>query len=295
MLDNRYQTFLVLATTKSYTQTAQQLYITQPAVSQQIKSLEGELGVTLVTYQRPHLTITPAGRELADLIQRVQVQTDKVLDHLKHPRTPKRLTFSTTLSLSEFLAPQLIRHLQLAGSYQEITCRVTNTQAALRALTTGDSDFALIEGNFDKSQYDYQVVRQEPFVGVVAANHPLADLPTVGWPDLLKYPLIVREVGSGSREILLHLAGAANVSLAEFSQVITVNNPTAIRELVAQGSGVSFVYRSVAATAIARGDLRVLPLAAGQLNHDLDLVYPRDSYLARDYRNWGAWLRGHQG
>lgn len=291
MIDNRYQTFLVLATTQSYTQTAQQLYITQPAVSQQIKSLEAELGVSLVTYQRPHLTITPAGRELADLVQRVQVQTDKVIDHLKHPRTPKRLTFSTTLSLSEFLAPQLIGHLQQAGTYQEITCRVTNTQAALEALTTGTSDFALIEGNFDKNQYDYQVVRQEPFVGVVAADHPLAALPMVSWSDLLNYPLIVREAGSGSREILLHLAGAANVSLTEFSQIVTVNNPTAIRELVAQGSGISFVYRSVVATAVARGVLHVLPLEAGHLRHDLDLVYPRDSYLADDCRNWGEWLR----
>ncbi|KRO04493.1 transcriptional regulator [Levilactobacillus paucivorans] len=295
MLDNRYQTFLVLATTRSYTQTAQQLYITQPAVSQQIKSLEAELGVTLVTYRRPHLTITLAGRELADLVQRVQVQTDKVLDHLKHPRTPKHLTFSTTLSLSEFLAPQLIGHLQQAGPYQEITCRVTNTQAALAALTTGASDFALIEGNFDKSQYDYQVVRQEPFVGVVAADHPLAALPTVSWTDLLNYPLIIRETGSGSREILRHLAAAANVSFAEFPQIVTVNNPTAIRELVAQGSGISFVYRSVVATAIARGDLHVLPLEAGQLKHDLDLVYPHDSYLAGAYQSWGEWLRGQQG
>ncbi|WP_341780344.1 LysR family transcriptional regulator [Levilactobacillus sp. HBUAS70063] len=290
MLDHRYQTFLVLATTKSYTQTAQQLYISQPAVSQQIKNLETELNLELVHYERPHLTITPAGLELAAFIQRVQVQADKVVTTLQHPQKTRQVTFSTTLSLSEFLAPQLITLLQ-QQDYRDINCQVTNTQDALRAIAAGTSDFALIEGNFDKQQYGYEIVRQEPFVGVVAADHPLAQQPTVSWADLTAYPLISREVGSGSREILVNLAHAANVTFAEFPQVVTVNNLAAIREILLRGSGVSFVYRSVVADALQAGKLKVLPLQAGQLRHDLDLVYPRESYFAKRYRQWAAALQ----
>lgn len=290
MLDHRYQTFLVLATTKSYTQTAQQLYISQPAVSQQIKNLETELNLELVHYERPHLTITPAGLELAAFIQRVQVQADKVVTTLQHPQKTRQVTFSTTLSLSEFLAPQLITLLQ-QQDYRDINCQVTNTQDALRAIAAGTSDFALIEGNFDKQQYGYEIVRQEPFVGVVTADHPLAQQPTVSWADLTAYPLISREVGSGSREILVNLAHAANVTFAEFPQVVTVNNLAAIREILLRGSGVSFVYRSVVADALQAGKLKVLPLQAGQLRHDLDLVYPRESYFAKRYRQWAAALQ----
>lgn len=290
MLDHRYQTFLVLATTKSYTQTAQQLYISQPAVSQQIKNLETELNLELVHYERPHLTITPAGLELAAFIQRVQVQADKVVTTLQHPQKTRQVTFSTTLSLSEFLAPQLITLLQ-QQDYRDINCQVTNTQDALRAIAAGTSDFALIEGNFDKQQYGYEIVRQEPFVGVVAADHPLAQQPTVSWADLTAYPLISREVGSGSREILVNLAHAANVTFAEFPQVVTVNNLAAIREILLRGSGVSFVYRSVVTDALQAGKLKVLPLQAGQLRHDLDLVYPRESYFAKRYRQWAMALQ----
>ena len=290
MLDHRYQTFLVLATTKSYTQTAQQLYISQPAVSQQIKNLEAELGLELVHYERPHLTITPAGQELAAFIQRVQVQADKVVTTLQHPQKTRQVTFSTTLSLSEFLAPQLITLLQ-GQDYRDINCRVTNTQAALRAIEAGNSDFALIEGNFNKQRYGYEIVRQEPFVGVVATDHPLAQQDAVSWADLTAYPLIVREIGSGSREILENLAYAANVTFAEFPQVVTVNNLAAIREVLLRGSGVSFVYRSVVADALRAGRLKVLPLQAGQLRHDLDLVYPKESYLTPIYQEWAAALR----
>ncbi|MFC6259419.1 LysR family transcriptional regulator [Levilactobacillus fujinensis] len=289
MLDARYHTFYVLSQTKSYTQTAQQLFITQPAVSQQIKGLEVELGVKLVHYQRPQLTITPAGVELAAFIQRIQVQTDKLVGELRHPQAPQRITFSTTLSLSEFLAPQLIQQLQ--DKYRQITCQVTNTQAALTAIDEGTSDFALIEGNFDKSRYDYEIVRQEPFVAVVAANQPLARQQTVDWADLTTLPLIVREEGSGSREILVNLAQAANVTLAEFPQLLTVNNPAAIRQLLLRGVGVSFLYRSVVADELAAGKLKVLQLPAGHLRHDLDLVYARDSFYAADYRRWARGLK----
>lgn len=286
MLDNRYQTLLVLVQTKSYTQTARQLFITQPAVSQQIKSLETELNVELVHYERPHLTITPAGHTLAAFVQRVQVQADKVVTSLQHPQVQRQLTFSTTLSLSEFLAPQLIRLLQEQADYRRVTCQVTNTQAALAAIDDGRSDFALIEGNFDKTRYDYQIVREEPFVGVIAANQPVAQRSTVSWRDLTPYPLLVREAGSGSREILVSLAQAANVTLDEFSQLITVNNPAAIRQLLLRGAGISFVYRSVVADELASGKLKVLPLPAGHLLHDLDVVYARDSVFAGNYQHW---------
>ncbi|MDT6979850.1 LysR family transcriptional regulator [Levilactobacillus zymae] len=291
MFDQRYQTFRVLVATKSYTRTAEELFITQPAVSQQIKSLETEVGVPLVHYQRPYLTITTAGQQLAAFIQRTQAQSTKLLNDLRQPGQQRQLTFSTTLSISEFLAPQLVRVLQAQGSYRQINCQITNTQTALRALQTGTSDFALIEGNFEKHAFDYQVIRHEPFVGIVGATSPLAQLTRVTWADLTNYPLIIREGGSGSRDILLHLAQAANVSLADFPQVITVNHPAAIRQLLLADVGVSFVYRSVVQAELATGQLVELPLASGRLEHDLDLVYVKDSFFAADYAQLAAQLR----
>ncbi|CAM2760361.1 LysR family transcriptional regulator [Levilactobacillus brevis] len=291
MLDKRYETLLVLVQTKSYTQTAQRLFITQPAVSQQIKSLEMELNVKLVRYQRPRLTITPAGQELAAFVQRIQVQANKVVTALQHPQVTRQVIFSTTLSLSEFLAPQLIQAIQATQQFRDIQCRVTNTQAALTAIDRGTSDFALIEGNFDKTRYDYQIVREEPFVAVVAANHPLAQQAQVSWADLTAYPLLLRELGSGSREILTNLAQAANVTLAEFSQTVTINNLAAIRQLLLRGAGISFVYRSVVASELTTGKLVTLRLPAGELLHELAVVYARDSFFAADYQRWTQALR----
>ena len=282
MLDHRYHTFLTLAQTGSYTVTAEKLFISQPAVSQQIKSLEREVGVKLVSYHRPHLKITAAGQRLARFIASLEVQSQQIMQQLRMPVTERRISFAATLSVSDFMVPELIIKLQKMG-YTTINCRTANTQAALQQLENGESQFALIEGNFDKANYDYQVIRQEPFIGVASADNPLVQRESLTVPELQCEPLLLREQGSGTRDILKNFAGSLNIELSDFKQVITVGSPTAIRELLLQNAGISFMYQSLVQTEIDAGTLKPLPLKDLQLQHELALVWLKNSYFATEY------------
>ncbi|WP_252893752.1 LysR family transcriptional regulator [Lentilactobacillus senioris] len=133
MLDHRYHTFLTLVQTGSYTVTAEHLYISQPAVTQQIKSLEREIGVPLVRYHRPHLQITVEGQKLAQFISTIEVQSQQVMQQLRTPPNVEReISFAATLSVSDFLVPpQLILKLQKLG-YTRIDCQTANTESALK-------------------------------------------------------------------------------------------------------------------------------------------------------------------
>ncbi|KRL05190.1 LysR family transcriptional regulator [Liquorilactobacillus oeni] len=286
MLNQPYLTFLVLTQTLSYTKTAQQLFVTQPAVSQQIQHLEKELGLKLVEYHRPHLTITSAGYQLADFLQKTSVQAKQLLQQLQTPKKAKKITFSATLSLSEFLVPEMIKKMSLNSEFVNINCLVGNTQQSLTAIRKGRSQFALIEGNFDKNKFDYQVIRSEPFSAVVSKYHPLARRKNLTWEELLHVPLIVRESGSGSREILTSLAYAENISLHDFDQLITVSEPVLIRQLLLQNVGVSFLYHSLITTQLNNGELVELNLTNAQTTHDLYLVYPKGSYFKKSYERW---------
>lgn len=240
----------------------------------------------LVEYHRPHLLITPAGLQLADFLQRTNVQAEQLLQQLQTPKKAQKITFSATLSLSEFLVPEIIKKMSAQGDFTKINCRVGNTQQSLAAIKKGQSQFALIEGNFDKSEFDYQVIRSEPFSAVVSKLHPLAKRKSLSWSELLHVPLIVRETGSGSREILASLAYAENISLHDFTQIITVSEPVLIRQLLLQNVGVSFLYHSLIGRQLAQGELVELPLANGRTTHDLYLVYPKGSYFKQDYERW---------
>ncbi|KRL03585.1 transcriptional regulator [Liquorilactobacillus capillatus DSM 19910] len=280
-------TFLVLTQTRSYTKTAEQLYVSQPAVTQQIQRLEEKLGLKLVYYHRPKLKITPAGEELANFLQRTRVQANQVLERIQTPNKFQEINFSTTRSLSEILAPRLIKEIAVQDAFRKISCHVGNTKQALAAVKTGSSQFALVEGNFDKQKFDYQVIRAEPFVAVASCKHPLVQRKSLTWSDLAKETLLVREDGSGSREILASLARAENVSLDDFEHLIVISEPLLIRQLLLEGVGVSFLYRSLVKEQLRKGQLLELPMMEnGQTTHDLYLVYAKDSYFKKDYAKW---------
>lgn len=282
MLDHRYHTFLVLVQTGSYTVTAEHLFISQPAVTQQIKSLEREVGFPLVQYHRPNLQITPEGEKLAQFISTIEAQSQHIMQQLQSPNMEKEISFVSTLSVSEFLVPQLVIKLQKLG-YSNITCRTANTQTALQQLNDGTSEFALIEGNFDKSKYDYRIIRQEPFIGVASTSNELVEKTDLMVLDLLEEPLLLREPGSGTRDIFKSFLGSLNIELTDFKQVITIDSPTAIKELLLQNAGISFMYQSLVQTEIDEGKLAKLPLKDLQLLHELTIVWIKDSYFSQEY------------
>lgn len=284
MLDHRYHTFLTLVQTGSYTVTAEQLYISQPAVTQQIKSLEREVGVPLVTYHRPNLRITAEGQKLAQFISTIEVQSKQVMQQLRTPKIEKSISFAATLSVSDFLVPQLILKLQQLG-YTRIDCQTANTKAALKKVDDGTSQFALIEGNFDKDNYDYRVIRQEPFIGVASVANQLVNQTNLTVPELRSESLLLREPGSGTRDIFKNFAGSLNIELTDFQQVITVDSPTAIRQLLLHNAGISFMYQSLVQDEIQAGLLAKLPLQDLQLQHELALVWIKDSYFASTYQD----------
>ena len=105
LLDHRLTTLMVVAQTGSLTAAAQQLFITQPAVSQQLASLEADLGVPLLVHQGRRVKLTAAATELVAYAQRLGQDNQAVLKRLRLAQTPP-LRLGATRSLGAFLLPQ---------------------------------------------------------------------------------------------------------------------------------------------------------------------------------------------
>ncbi|MFD0898027.1 LysR family transcriptional regulator [Loigolactobacillus binensis] len=282
MLDKKMHTFALLAQTKSYTVTAQRLYLTQPAVTQQIKSLESELGLQLVSYQHAHLTITPAGQQLASYINKIDHESQKLLTQLKLPNQQTPIRLGCTRSLSSFLLTHVLQ--QLHAKSQQIRCQIANTDTILKALTAGNIDFGLVEGNFDKTRFAFVTLRQEPFIGITYADNPLLTGQPLTLAQLLSQTLLVREPGSGTREIFQNWLTMHNAQIKDFQQVIEIATPTPIIQLLTTGCGISFMYRSLVSAELASGQLVQLPVRGFELQHEINLVYLKNSYFAAQYQ-----------
>ena len=173
MFDFRIHTFLTLCHTKNYTKAAELLHITQPAVTGHIKYLEQQYQIKLFSYHGKILTLTPQGRAFQKLATTMQSDIAKALYHIQHLEDTKvKLNFGTTLTISEYTMPKLLKAYIKQYPHHEICMYTDNTQNLLMKLNEGHIDFALIEGYFNKSEYIYRLLSEEPFIAVCSHTHP---------------------------------------------------------------------------------------------------------------------------
>lgn len=241
MLDYRIHTFLTLCETMNYRIAAAQLNMTQPSVTQHIQSLEKYYGCKLFEYNGRHLSMTPQAAILKKYANSMNYQEQKLLEALTVKKGVSIL-LGATKTIGEYVISKQIANF-LKNPDNQISIEIDNTERILEQLDRGKLDFALIEGFFDKSLYASKLYRIEPFVGFCSSFHPLANK-EVSISELLNYDLIIREAGSGTRNILEQLLTEHNYSIKNFKRTICINQFGLLESLVAQKCGITFAYEA---------------------------------------------------
>lgn len=286
MLDFRYETFLTLCKLKSYTRTAEQMYISQPAVTQHIQYLEKIYGVRLFTYKNKQLQLTPAGTQLRGYVQEMKQNAMQIARHMQAAGTPApgqtTLRIGATKSIGEYVMPGILRNYLASRPLTDIDMYVDNTKVLLKMLEQCEIDFALLEGFFDKSAYTYRLLKSEAFICVCAPGCGL-DAGVFSLEELLSRRIIVREEGSGTRAIIERILAQYSLSLRSFKNESQVSNFTAIKELVKSGAGITFLYRPVAARELAEGTLRQVRIRNFHVMREFNFVMPKGSMFQPEF------------
>ena len=293
MLDFRHETFLALCRIKSYTKTAKALHLTQPAVTQHIKALEAHYGNRLFLYADKTLTLTEQGELLYKFASTVASDSDTLAEILRRETLlAPPLRFGATLSIGQYIMPDILEQVLVKKPDTPVSMLVENTHHLLDKLGRGEIQFALIEGLFDKSAYHSELFATEPFIAVCAESSPLAGQP-LSLHELTANSLIIREQGSGTREILEHLLQKYNLSAASFSRVTEIGNMEAIKQLVKAGLGITFLYRAAAKRELAQGKLKQLNIIDLDARHELNFVFLKNSQHAADFMAWFHAFKEH--
>lgn len=286
MLDYRTHTFIEVYRQRSFTRAAEALMITQPAVSQHIKQLESHYGCPLFVktgrgieptpvsdflYQRL-LTMENDERRMRNEAARLAAEQDS------HTAAP--LTFGCTRTIADYIAPRLVAAHVTRHPDAPITLQAGNTRNLICALERGDIDFALVEGSFNRSHFEYEVVSRERYVAVgstqTARVHSIR--------DLLAQHLILREPGSGTREILEKHLAACDLTTSDFAGIVELESIPTIKACVRAGAGITFMYRVAAERELAEGELADITPRDFEIEHDFCLIWQRGSQYAPRYR-----------
>lgn len=273
MLDFKLDTFLMVAQLGSCTAAAQQLGLTQPAVTQHLARLEEHYGCTFFTREGRSMRLTAQGEEFLHYVRMQRSNEQQLIQRLARRTRPLRI--GSTLSIADYYLPSRLEPL-LAQPEFSLDMEVANTDTLLGRLVQGQLDAALIEGIFDRQAFEAHVICRTRFVPVAAADHPLAGR-TARWEELYRYPLILREKGSGTRAMLENCLAQNNDSLSSFSQVWQVGSLALIKHLLRRTQAVSFLYEEVTAQEVAQGQLAQLQLEGFEVTHPLHMVVLKNS------------------
>lgn len=291
MLDFRVETFLCVCRHMSFTAAAEALHITQPAVSQHIRYLENTYQIRLFDREGKKVRLTPAGALFRRTMMTVQNDEQAMLRRMREAGSGRRtLSFGVTLTIGEYgIVPSLARFLK-AHPETDIRVRFGNTHDLLERLRSGEIDFALVEGYFASEEFDTMVDRTEPYIPVCAAGHRFQqEVRTL--PDLLGERLLVREGGSGTREILEKNLAVRNLRLSDFAHLAEVENMHTIVSLLRMDCGIAFLYRAAVAQELHQGTLRQISLEDFQMRHNFTFLWNQGSSFSQEYREICSQLR----
>lgn len=283
MLDFRVKTFLTVCRKLNYTHAAQELNLTQSAVSQHMAFLERHYGVQLVRFEGKSMQLTEAGAMLCRAFQ--SFAHDELLLERKMRSVGSgkvRINVGMTLTAGEYIvAFPLAQYLSQRPDLQ-VSLVSKSTEELLDLMAKGDIDCAFLEGFFDKGELAWNALCTQELVCICAPSHPLAGQ-TVDFERLLEEPLVVREPKSGSRAVLEHALAQRNLTLASFESVMEASSIGVIKAFVEAGQGISFVYEAAAAEQLARGDLGRIRFNGPAITHEISFVRPAGSLFEEEF------------
>jgi DNA-binding transcriptional LysR family regulator len=282
MADRRLQVFHAVAKHLSFTKAAEALFMTQPAVTFQIRQLEEHFNTRLFDRAHGRIALTPAGQVALDYAERILGLSSELETRLKEMsgQVAGPLLIGASTTIAEFLLPQVLG--EFKARYPAVVPRlfVANSEAVQGRIAERSLDLGFIEGDSHLPSLVTDVCCDDELQVVCAPSHPLAKLKSVAPKALMEHAYVSREPGSGTREVVDNYLQKAGVQPDSLQVVMELGSPEALKGLVATGLGFTIMSRAIAALEVKLGRLVQIPLAPPLIRH-LSVVYPKERFHSR--------------
>lgn len=243
MLESRILTFLELCRTKSFTQVAKSLHMTQPAVSQHIKYLEEYYGVKLFQYKNRNFVLTSAGEQLYHYALAAKIDSDVLYQSLKrYSLSTYPLRIGVEDSAGESFFPRALATFLMQNPSLRATVTVANSAELRTMMQDGQIDFVISDQIFSDICFDCIPLFQTDVVCVCGPENPCANT-IKEIQELLCETLVLRPEGYPAYYGLNACLQRYNCSIFHFHSLLEINSFAASKVLLHQNQGVGFFYR----------------------------------------------------
>lgn len=277
LIDQRLLSFIKVVETNSFTKAAEELALTQPAVSQHIKTLEEELGVRLFVRNNKQLHLTSNGEIVYKYARRLLAVSNNLYQTIKDEKANiSSLTVGITHSVESSRVMEALAKYTNSSKGLSIKVVTDTIENLHRMIRNFELDFLIINGTIKDSRLDYLTMDTDSLVLAVSPTHRLATNLSVSVEELKKEKLILRLPSSNTTSLFDQALNQNNLSITDFDVVLEMENIATIKDLIRQNLGVSVLSRSACIDEIKKSKLIGIPIENMSLIRDTNIVYPKD-------------------
>jgi DNA-binding transcriptional LysR family regulator len=279
---NQLWIFHKVAAKEHFTRAAEELFISQPAVSKQVQELEKTLGQPLFEQIGRRVHLTEAGHILydyADRIFKLANEAEIALQELQG-LTRGHLAIGASMTIGTYLLPNFLGRFHTLYPNIELSLDIANAEEVQAKVLSNQLDLGLVEGFVTEPSLYKSEWRQDEMILIDSTQQPLIQQTELDLTTLIDsaVPFILREIGSGTRAVLDDALQQHNLIV---KPVLELNSLEAIKRMVAAGLGVSFVSEHSVQLEIKVGLVRQVPVTNFKLIRSLYLVYLQSKKLSQ--------------
>lgn len=268
--------FVAVCEAQSVTKAAQSLHLAQPSVSLAITELEGYYGVVLFDRISRKLLITELGKQFLEYATHIVTLFDRMETEIRNWDTAGILRIGSSITIGNHLIPGYVKTFTATHPQIKVQVTIDNSRNIEDRILTNEVDFALIEGIVHSPQIESQKFMEDELVLICGKVHPLYEKDEVEVQDLAGYDFILREKGSGGRELFDSTMLVHQIEIEPLWE--SVSNQAIIRA-VTQGLGIAVLPRSLLEKELLDGSLRKVAIKEVAFKRDCFVIFHRNKYL----------------
>ena len=282
MADRRLQVFHAVAKQLSFTKAAEVLFMTQPAVTFQIKQLEEHFNTRLFDRGHGRISLTPAGELVlayAERILNLGSEMDVRLAEMTGEVGGSLLVGAST-TIAEFMLPRILGEFKSTHPNVRPRLIVANSEAIEIRVAEHTLDIGFIESPSHQPNLETETCCEDELQVICSPKFPLAKFKELTPQQLTEQPYVSREPGSGTREFTDDYLRKAGIAADQMRLVMEMGSPIAVNGVVETGLGFAIASVSSVRKAQRLGDLVAIPLKP-RLTRSLSMVYPKEKFRSR--------------
>lgn len=277
MLSTKLQTVLAVAEYKNFTRAAEELNMTQPAVSHHIKQLEQEVDAPLFVRNKAGLKLTPQGEIVVNYARRMKALHERMFAELQNAERHLSLLRIgiTHTSESNLTAAALARYSNQKGKLKIIlfTDTINNLYDMLENY---ELDLGIVDGAYGDPRFFSMLLDTDYLTCVMSVDNPLARKGAVTLAELRRQKMILRTPASATRTLFESALESNGESIQSFDVTLEVDNIATIKDLIRRDFGVSVLAKSACMDELKKKKIAVLPIENLSMMREINIVYSQD-------------------